>query len=1753
MSVCEVIYPETFENGKPKPGGLSDLRMGTVTREFRCLTCDGDSNECPGHFGHITLAKPMFHIGFLQIVLKVLRCVCYRCSKLLTDTNDDRFKNALKIKNPKDRLNAVYNIICKTPQKQRRCETDESATNQLEDAELDELTGERHQRKPHGGCGAEQPHYTRDGLKIIMEFKHAPDSQEQKKLMSAEEAHEILKNIKDEDCVALGFNPKYTRPDWLILTVLPVPPPHVRPTIVIDPTRRGEDDLTYKLADIIKANQNLRRQEENGAPAHVIKEFAQLLQFHIATFIDNQIPGLPQAMQRSGRPLKTISQRLRGKEGRVRGNLMGKRVDFSARTVITPDPNINLDEVGVPLSIAMNMTYPETVTPFNLVRMHQLVRNGPEKYPGAVYVIRDDGVRIDLRWVKDSSEIHLKSGYKVERHMQNGDIVIFNRQPSLHKMSMMGHRVRVLPYSTFRLNLSVTTPYNADFDGDEMNLHLPQSLATKAEVTEIMMVPRQIVSPQSNRPVMGIVQDALLGCGIFTRRDTFIERDLVMNLCMHLSNFDGKLPTPAILKPKQLWTGKQLFSMIIPEVNIQTTSSTHNYDEKFEISPADTEVIIEQGELLAGILDKKGVGNIEGGLVHVIWLEYGPEVCKTFFDQCQQLINHWLLQHSFTIGISDTIADEATMQTINRTINAAKSKAHELLNQLHTGHLEAKAGLTLLQTFEDLVNRELNTARDEAGNSASRSLLRSNNIKTMVNTGSKGTFINISQIIACVGQQNVEGKRIPFGFRDRTLPHFTKGDLGVESRGFVENSYLRGLTPQEFFFHAMSGREGLIDTAVKTSETGYVQRRLIKAMENLMVNYDGTVRNSLGEVIQFVYGEDGLDGVALEKQKIDIIRMNDETLKKEYCYNFEAPDLGLGDNILEQSKIEQICTDSMAQQTLMTEYEQLKQDRKLLREVIFPDGTDAWPLPVNIRRLIWNTQKKFQNQMRRPSDLSPLEIYEKVNLLINRLKIVPGLGDDEITSEVQRNAILLFSMLIRCMLASKRVLKEYKFDRVAFDWLLREIESRFQKAICCPGEMVGAISAQSIGQLVTQMTLNTFHYAGVSSKNVTLGVPRLKEIINIAKNIKSPMLTVYLQPSCASDCDSAKNVLCKIEHTNLLKVTEKTEIFYDPDPLHTVIEADQDLVRLYYEIFGEEQDIQNLSPWVLRFELSREAMTDKKLLMRRIEDKIVECFGNALNIIRSDDNDEILVIRIRIKNSPDSDDKSEEEHDEELLREIEQNLLTNVTLCGIKGIEKVSMRQEGKVTIDNKGNYIDKKSTKEWVLETEGTNLLEVLSIPEVDHTRTISNDIVEIINVLGIEAARAALLNELRNVISFDRSYVNYRHLAVLVDMMTSHGHLMSVTRHGINRTRAGPLMKCSFEETVDMLNEAAVFAETDYLLGVSENIMLGNLTPIGTGQFDLFLNDKMLKDAIVIAHDRVDIEGLIPEHDFGVSSPKFDSQHTPLHAWSVTSSPLGGPEFSPYTSAGPTFSPSYVTVSAPGSPSSPLYKPKSPSYSPTSPSYSPASPSYSPTSPSYSPTSPRYSPTSPAYSPTSPKYTPTSPRYSPTSPRYSPTSPRYSPTSPTYSPTSPTYSPTSPRYSPTSPQYSPTSPSYSPTSPRYSPTSPQYSPTSPRYSPTSPSYSPTSPHYSPTSPRYSPTSPQYSPTSPRYSPTSPSYSPTSPRYSPTSPRYSPTSPQYSPTSPTYSPTSPRYSPSSPSYSPTHSSYPSADSSKPPDKKSSQ
>ena len=788
-SVVEITNSGTYDGNEPRIGGLFDPRMGILDNGKTCRSCGQTNHGCPGHFGHYKLARPVYFIQFFPYIVNVLNCVCVRCSKLLVDK--ERHKAVMK-RRGEARWRAVLNLCSNIA----RCGQD------TED-----------------GCGAVQPdRYTRDGIaRITAEWVNsltAAGAEKEKvtQVLEVEYVLRLFRRITDEDVDFMGLNRYWCRPDWMICSVLPIPPPQVRPSVIQDNNQRSEDDLTHKLFEIISTNQRLQDKINNNAAKNLIEDEHTVLQYHIATLVDNQIPGVAPSAQRSGRPLKSVQQRLGSKEGRIRYNIQGKRVEFSARSVITPDPNLSIAEIGVPLKIALNLTVPEKVTPYNREQMYKLIQNGADKFPGAKTIVRSDGRMISLKHV-NTKEIVLKLGDVVNRHLNDGDIILFNRQPTLHRMSMMGHRVKVLPYNTFRLNVSVVAPYNADFDGDEMNAHIPQSYEASTELAEIAAVPHQIITPRHAKPLIGVVQDSLVGSYRLTRSHVDFNRREFMNMMMWNKRFEGIVPKGAKQmegKPAR-WTGQQVLTQLMPPINLEMGNGLYKDNKSQE-----NYVKIREGVVEQGIFDKDIFSKPSKGIVHVTYRDYGPTDTVNFIDSMQNTVEQFLVYNGFSVGISDLIADEDTRKQMEDVVKKRKAAIENILLQIHLDLFDNNTGKSNQQEFEDKVFTELNKATEESGKIGLGALSDENRLVAMVRAGSKGSTINISQMMACVGQQAPEGKRIPYGFSDRTLPHFKKYDDGAEARGFVESSFIQGLTPQEFFFHAMSGREGLIDTAVKS-------------------------------------------------------------------------------------------------------------------------------------------------------------------------------------------------------------------------------------------------------------------------------------------------------------------------------------------------------------------------------------------------------------------------------------------------------------------------------------------------------------------------------------------------------------------------------------------------------------------------------------------------------------------------------------------------------------------------------------------------------------------------------------------------------------------------------------------------------------------------------------------------------------------------------------------------------------------------
>jgi DNA-directed RNA polymerase subunit A' len=1238
LSVVEIQTPDTYdEDGAPITAGLMDGRLGTLEPRQRCKTCGNTAARCPGHFGHIELAVPIIHIEFSKIIYDLLRATCRNCGRiLLPDEN---------LKKNKARIAKTRQLLGLIPDEVYKGIIQETKTKQC----------------PH--CGAIQ-------YKIVFEkptkfTEQIPESGSEP--LTASMVRERLERIPDEDLELLGFNPKVARPEWMVLQVLPVPPVYVRPSITLESGIRSEDDLTHKLVDIIRINQRLKENMDAGAPTLIIQDLSELLQYHVTTYFNNEASGIPPARHRSGRALKTLSQRLKGKEGRFRSNLSGKRVDFSARTVISPDPNLDINEVGVPLDVAMRLSVPEKVTEWNLEEMRSLVLNGPEKYPGALYIIRPDGKRIRLEFVVDRTKIAeaLEPGFIVERHLKNGDIAIFNRQPSLHRMSIMAHYVRVLPYKTFRLHLCVCPPYNADFDGDEMNLHIPQSEEARTEALILMQVQDQILSPRFGGPIIGAIRDFITAAYLFTRKSNYLTINEVNRLLI-AARYEGPLPEPKVKEPQPLWTGKQIFSLFLPkDMNYVLKANICQGCAKCleENCPHDAYVVVKNGELISGVIDRRSIGAEQSeSLLHRIVKDYGTKAGRDFLNRITRLLKLFLTMKGFTYSYNELVLSPRAEDRINKVMERVQKKIDGLIESYRNGTLPRLPGQTLEESFEIYVMNELANARDEAGKIADEDFTLENSGIVMTRTGARGSSLNIGQMSACVGQQSVRGKRILRGYIGRALPHFNLGDPSPRARGFVYSSYEKGLDAVEFFFHAMGGREGLVDTAVRTQQSGYMQRRLINALEHIRLEYDGTVRNSAGDIIQFRYGEDGVDPAKSDHGKA-----------------------------------------------------------------------------VNVNRLI--EQIKIAEEGGKPASA------EEIKKLLKEV-------EDQLTP-------LLIEEL-------KQGLAKAKLSKASVEKAIKLTVEHYKHALMEPGEAVGIVTAQSIGEPGTQMTLRTFHYAGVREQNVTLGLPRLIEIVDARRVPSTPIMTIYLMDEHRKSREAAVKVARNIIYTTV-----------------------EDLAEAIYEDAVNEEIV---------VELNKTMMEDRQITIEELKENL-----------------EIPNCAVRFKGNRMHIKPKKGVSSKKLLDKV-----SSFYIKGVQGIKRVLVTEEH----------------GEWVIRTDGSNLSKVLEISGVDTSRTTTNNIHEIAKTLGIEAARNALIHEAKGVLEDQGLDVDFRHVMLVADMMTSTGEVQQIGRHGISGKKSSVLARAAFEITVPNIVDAAVKGESDPLEGVTENVIVGQSIPIGTGLVELYMS---------------------------------------------------------------------------------------------------------------------------------------------------------------------------------------------------------------------------------------------------------------------------------------------------------------------------
>lgn len=1312
--------------------GVLDLALGTSTTANACKTCNQRLATCIGHFGHIELPFPCYHIGYFRFILLTLSAICKNCARLLLPIakRGEYLQKVMRAKHSYLERKAIHEMIIKVCKKQKNCPYCGKFNGQIKKTGCYKILSQNVPIKPKSKNSI-TVNYSKEQMQQMSSFKSIIESNPDIEELLERQTHEMIdpivvldlfRRIPDRDVPFLLISG--ARPEDLVLTRLPVPPSCIRPTVISD-ENTNEDDLTILLSETNLLADVIDKRRATGAIPSLIIEAWDFLQLEIALYINSETSGIP-LQNKPKKATRGLVQRLKGKHGRFRGNLSGKRVDFSSRSVISPNPMLAIDQVGVPKHVAKLLTFPERVTLHNIEFMRKLVKNGPKEYPGANYILDASGNRKFLMYGnRDMFAKHLKPGDIVERHMVDGDCVLFNRQPSLHKLSIMCHRAKIHNNKTLQFNECVCTPYNADFDGDEMNLHLLQTEEAKAEAAILMGTKNNIITPRNGEPLIAAIQDFITGGYLLTRKDVFFDRAEAQQIISSIlasvdNNAPITFPPPCIIKPITLWSGKQIFSMILrpskrSRTLLNTRCKTKNYSGNDEdLCKLDGFVVVRNSELLCGQVDKSILGS--GSKSNIFYLtlkdftgdEAGDAMCRL-----ARTISHFMANRGFSLGIDDVTPTVSLETEKSNLLSTGYANVNKKIIEEKEGRLEAEAGLTRDATLEAMILKELSSIREAAGRSCKNELLPTNPALIMAQCGSKGSLINVSQMVACVGQQAIRGQRVCDGYNGRSLPHFDYGDKSPVAKGFVSNSFFSGLTTTEFFFHTMAGREGLLDTAVKTAETGYMQRRLVKALEDVVSHYDGSVRNSNGEVVQLVYGDDGMDPAEIDtptkysRVPIDIHHLLQHSLASLAARNEVSLTIPAAINLI----------DSTTSKWSKNIAEEFKQDLKKL----INDYLGAYKDCFTKRR---TTRFCPTNELTR---LTPSQLNGFMSLC----------------------------------------------------W------QKYNRSCVEPGTAVGAICAQSVGEPATQMTLKTFHFAGVASMNITQGVPRIKELINANVTVSTPVIRVELIDPY--DPEMARRTKMRLELTTLGQICSCLKEVYEEDGCFVELTLDLNRINL------------------LRLDINLDQIT------KIIEQKCKISYDRFRRCSTKDGKVSRASLMIDVGGSIQS-----AWH----LRES----LGKIPIEGIAAVKRAMIRTKS----DDSGRNV-------YYIVIEGEGLRDVMATYGVAFSQASSNNVMEVAQVLGIEAAREVIIREIKETMEGHGIGIDERHLKLLADNMTYRGRVLGYTRHGMSKMKESALMLASFERTADHLFEAAYYGQKDPIAGVSESIISGTPIRLGTGFFDL------------------------------------------------------------------------------------------------------------------------------------------------------------------------------------------------------------------------------------------------------------------------------------------------------------------------------
>ena len=1366
--------------------GVNDNKMGTNLQSVLCATCASDSTKCQGHTGHVKLTFPCINVEFIGLLHKVLTCVCFHCSALLLPRNHPKYYTIKKIKNKKSRLKEVFNICSRN----RQCAS--FGKKKVDSGIDDTLTY----------CGGHQPHYKKGDILITAKFQNVDKCSVHQ--FTINKMTHILRYISKENIEMLGMDYEHAHPQSMIWKSFLVPPVQTRPSNAYRITSTSnENELTMSIRNIVKCNnqcKQIKLKDINLTDNNIQNKQFELyvnLQRSIAAYQDNKFStnidysGVGDANVRKG-----IRDRFTGKKakkGRMRHTIFGKRQNYSARTVITPCCDMNIDDVGVPKWICMKLTYPERVTIYNIHHLTKSVRNGPKTHPGANFVLDSESDRLISLGHIDCNSIVLKLGDIVNRHLINGDLVLFNRQPSLHKMSMMAHKVKVMSGNSFRLHMAVTKAYNADFDGDEMNIEVLMDEMTKAEALELVSVKKNMVKDAF--PIICFQQHAVISAYLLTHPKCIIEQHKGWQLLN--SNSFVKIDTihqaSIQIKDRMYFSGIELFSLCIPEGVFINTKSLHVVD----------------GVIKRGRMNKKTLNN---ELLYTIWQDLGSEIASNFISGMQIFLDNFISTHGVSIGIDDCIINHGDVAT--ETINTANDYISS-----YTSHSPSNT-FRNSEKIESNICLVLDKTRDKIGNKILEDLEKNdsminNGLYNIVKSGAKGNETNIIQIAGMVGQQMDHNS---MRLSDSTTHFNNVNNNSAHKHGMVFNSFMSGLTPVEYFHHLTGSRVGLVDTAVKTSDTGYSQRKVAKAMEDYVVGVDLTVRDSECQIVQYVYGSDGFDSSNIEYNDLRIVHITKSEIISTYVWsNSELKlDVYAQKRMLLQQEETSICE--------QLELKQLCSIRDTLLYNVNVSFDVNCVAPFKFSRLIDITKFHFKKDI--GLNVTPLEVYKTIRSFW-----------DNISKKISIQLSLKFKCLFFDWCSVHTLLIEHKFRKHHLSHFLCNVYKYLSKKSITPYESVGIIASQHCVEPLTQMTLNRFHKSGQFSHLVN-GVSRMKEIINGKKVINAPSMRIVLK--------SFEPLKEFGEELIALYVREFVEKWSVSVPLEYIDRNDIFLNSWKHENSTFVNGIKrhtlfihvdrckglqyNISPRLICKHIIK-SCNIKKLgnsdYMMSYSNVYSKNWWICMNIYEGSNLWKLMECKI-------TKQQSCKPNDDYILLYIYEFITYNVLIRGLSGVDDfyIDTCREYKLI----ANVPKKVMTN--VIQTKGSNLIDMLCLysEDIRVKSVISNDIMEVERVLGIDAAMFAIEHEWKSVMSINDAHVGVRHIKLISEAMCRRGIVCPMNYEGICKEDISTIKKASFEKVMESFISGAFQGSKNNTRTCSDSICWNSKLYAGTGRVVTF-----------------------------------------------------------------------------------------------------------------------------------------------------------------------------------------------------------------------------------------------------------------------------------------------------------------------------